>query len=409
MRPTDSDSTGSDPTASDPTASDPADSDPRLSPALCGDDVVDLTEQLLALRSVSGEEKPLADAVEAYLSRLNTAVGSGHNLHLHRDGDTVIARTETGAAERIVLAGHLDTVPLPTVPGSRGTVPPSWEGEILYGRGATDMKGGVAVQLVLAADIAARLDELGAEDSLPRDVTWVFYDHEEVEASKSGLGRVLRNSPELLAADFAVLLEPTDGVVEGGCNGTCRVEVTVEGVASHSGRAWKGVNAIHAAAPVLTALAEYEARSVDVDGLAYREGLSAVGIEGGIAGNVVPDSCTVTVNYRFAPDKTQEQAHEHVREVMRAAGVSSAQMRVTDTSPGALPGLDHPAAASFVEAVGGEPMPKYGWTDVARFSALGVPAVNYGPGDPLLAHTDDEHVSAEALRQCLAGLRRWLG
>ncbi|WP_261624522.1 succinyl-diaminopimelate desuccinylase [Nesterenkonia marinintestina] len=374
-------------------------------------DVVALTEQLLAIRSVSGEEAVLADAVEAFLHGLDPgeSTDSARRLHLHRDGDTVVARTRTGAPERIVLAGHLDTVPLPTVPGSRGTVPPSWEGETLYGRGATDMKGGVAVQLVLASDVAARLAELGPGEALARDVTWVFYDNEEVEAAKSGLGRVLRNTPDLLAADFAVLLEPTDGVVEGGCNGTCRIEVTVPGVASHSGRAWKGVNAIHAAAPVLTALAQYRARTVEVDGLAYREGLSAVGIDGGIAGNVVPDSCTVTVNYRFAPDKTEEQAHEHVREVMRGAGVDDAQMRVTDTSSGARPGLDHPAAAAFVEAVGGTPMPKYGWTDVARFSALGVPAVNFGPGSPLLAHTDDEHVSAEALRECLAGLRRWLG
>lgn len=381
----------------------PTDTPPRLD----ADDVAALTEQLLAIHSVSDAEGPLADAVEAFLTGLDT--GAHHRLHVHRDGDTVLARTETGAPERIVLAGHLDTVPLPTTPGSRGTVPPRWEGETLYGRGATDMKGGVAVQLMLAAEHAAHLAALAPGEPLTRDVTWVFYDHEEVEAAKSGLGRVLRNSPELLAADFAVLLEPTDGVVEGGCNGTCRLEVTVDGVASHSGRAWKGVNAIHAAAPVLTALADYRAATVEVDGLAYREGLSAVGITGGIAGNVVPDSCTVTINCRFAPDKTEEQAHEHVREVMRAAGVEDHQMRVTDTSPGARPGLDHPAAAAFVEAVGGTPMPKYGWTDVARFSALGVPAVNYGPGDPLLAHTDDEHVGAQALRDCLDGLRRWLG
>lgn len=361
-----------------------------------------LTEQLIACASVSGQEEALADAVEAALRALG-------ELSLHRDGNTVIARTETGAAERIVLAGHLDTVPLPSTEGARGTVPPSWETrdgqDILYGRGAVDMKAGVAVQLRLAADVAAAL---AAGERLSRDVTWIFYDHEEVEASKSGLGRVLRNSPELLEADFAVLLEPTDGLVEGGCNGTCRLRVTVPGVAAHSGRAWMGENAIHRTAAVLAALEAYEPSTVEVDGLAYREGLNAVSISAGIAGNVIPDECVLEINYRFAPDKTEAQAHEHVRQVLRAAGVADDQIEVTDSSAGARPGLDHPAAQAFLQAVGGEPRPKYGWTDVARFSALGVPAVNFSAGSPLLAHTDDEHVSAAQIRDCWAALRRWL-
>ena len=370
-------------------------------------EITDLTEQIVACESVSGNERRLADAVESALLELT-------GLRVHRDGDTVIARTDTGATERVVLAGHLDTVPLPQDPQSRGTVPPRWaagEGpgdEVLYGRGTTDMKGGVAVQLKLAADVAAHLASMSAADTLQREVTWVFYDHEEVEASKSGLGRVLQNSAELLAGDFAVLLEPTDGGVEGGCNGTCRLRVSITGVAAHSGRAWMGQNAIHGTAAVLSALKSYEPRTVDVDGLAYREGLNAVSIAGGIAGNVIPDACTVEINYRFAPDKSEQQAHEHVREVLGAAGVEDEQVTVTDSSPGARPGLDHPAAEAFVAAVGGVPKPKYGWTDVARFSALGVPAVNFGPGDALLAHTDDEHVTAAALRACLAAMRRWL-
>ncbi|MDZ5076198.1 succinyl-diaminopimelate desuccinylase [Nesterenkonia sp. HG001] len=387
-------------------------------------EITELTEQIIACESVSGNERRLADAVESALLELG-------GLWVHRDGDTVIARTDTGADQRVVLAGHLDTVPLPSdpetrgAPGFRGTVPPQWmtaEGtpcgtppaagrakdDVLYGRGATDMKGGVAVQLKLAADVAARLRTLTAAQSLARDVTWVFYDHEEVEASKSGLGRVLRTSPDLLAADFAVLLEPTHGAVEGGCNGTCRLRVTMPGVAAHSGRAWMGRNAIHATAPILAALEAYEPRTVDVDGLAYREGLNAVSISGGIAGNVIPDACTVEINYRFAPDKTEAQAQEHVRQVLRSAGIDEELTEVTDSSPGARPGLDHPAAQAFVAAVGGSPKPKYGWTDVARFSALGVPAVNFGPGDPLLAHTDDEHVTAEALRACYAAMHRWL-
>ncbi len=378
-------------------------------------DVAVLTAALLDIHSVSDHEGPLADAVEAALRDLPRLV-------VHRIGDTVIGRTDLGLDARVVLAGHLDTVPLPTVPGSRGTVPSRWEpaagvvppgpgapagaphdDDVLYGRGATDMKSGVAVQLALAGLLGS-----DAGPAPERDVTWVFYDHEEVGSEASGLGRVVREAPELLAADFAVLLEPTDGVVEGGCNGTCRYLVTLTGVAAHSGRAWRGANAVHAAAPLLGVLADYEPATVTVDGLDYREGLNAVRIHGGSAGNVIPDRCTVEVNYRFAPDKDLEQAHEHVYGVLAGVGIARDSVAVLDASPAARPGLDHPVAAAFVAAVGGVPMPKYGWTDVARFAALGVPAVNFGPGDALLAHSDDEHVTAGAVRRCLAALGRWL-
>ncbi|WP_313823902.1 succinyl-diaminopimelate desuccinylase, partial [Citricoccus sp.] len=283
-----------------------------------------------------------------------------------------------------------------------GTAGPA-DTDVLYGRGATDMKSGVAVQLALAGWIGHDAGPLPEHD-----VTWVFYDHEEVGSEHSGLARVAREAPELVQADFAVLLEPTDGVVEGGCNGTNRYVVTVPGVAAHSGRAWRGENAIHAAGPLLAALTAYRPATITVEGLDYREGLNAVRINGGTAGNVIPDACTVEVNYRFAPDKDLEQAHAHVYAVLAEAGIGRDRVEIVDESPSARPGLDRPAAAAFVEAVGGTPMPKYGWTDVARFSELGVPAVNFGPGDALLAHTDDEHVTAGAVRDCLAALRRWL-
>lgn len=354
-----------------------------------------LTAALMDINSVSGNEKQLADAVEAALAEIP-------QLTVVRDGDALIARTELGLAERVILAGHLDTVPLPQTEGSRGTVPSSWEagvpGEgVLYGRGATDMKGGVAVQLALAAG----LFDGGTRPK--RDVTFVFYDHEEVEAVKSGLGRLVRNHGDLLQGDFAILLEPTDGTVEGGCNGTSRFEASTVGEAAHSARAWMGSNAIHAAAPILARLAAYEPRTINVDGLDYRESLNAVKINGGTAGNVIPDRCVVEINYRFAPDKTPDQAEAHVRDLLAGFDVVR-----TDAAAGARPGLQHPAAASFVAAVGAEPKPKYGWTDVARFSELGIPAVNFGPGDPLLAHKDNEHVHADAIRTCLAALKNWL-
>ncbi|WP_415856058.1 succinyl-diaminopimelate desuccinylase, partial [Sinomonas sp. G460-2] len=258
-----------------------------------------------------------------------------------------------------------------------------------------------AVQLALAAALFAPTDDGAARPT--RDVTFVFYDHEEVDAAKSGLGRLARTSPELLAGDFAILLEPTHGTVEGGCNGTLRVEATTVGEAAHSARAWMGRNAIHAAAPILARLATYEPATVEVDGLAYRESLNAVKIQGGTAGNVIPDRCTVEINYRFAPDKTLDEAEAHVRGLLRGFDVVR-----TDGAAGARPGLNHPAAAAFVAVVGQEPKPKYGWTDVARFSALGVPAVNFGPGDPLLAHKDDERVAAEDVRACFRALQAWL-
>jgi succinyl-diaminopimelate desuccinylase len=348
-------------------------------------DAVTLTAALCDVESVSGDETRLADAVEAALRALP-------HLEVLRDGDAVVARTRLGRAERVVLAGHLDTVPI------AGNVPSRLEGDrlsgVLHGRGSVDMKGGVAVQLRIAATVP--------EPS--RDVTYVFYDHEEVEAALNGLGRLATAHPDWIAGDFAVLLEPTAATVEGGCNGTLRVEVTTHGRAAHSARSWMGHNAIHDAGRVLARLQAYAPREVSVQGLVYREGLNAVGISGGIAGNVIPDRCVVTVNYRFAPDRTPAEAANHLRELF-----DGFELTVVDASPGARPGLDHPAAAAFVTAIGGEPRPKYGWTDVARFSALGVPAVNFGPGDSQLAHADDERCPVQDILRCEEALRRWLG
>jgi succinyl-diaminopimelate desuccinylase len=347
-------------------------------------DVVSLARALCDVPSVSGDEKQLADAVETALAKL------GH-LEVLRDGDTIVARTHLGRSERVVLAGHLDTVPI-------AQNVPSWiqgsgaEAQ-LYGRGSCDMKSGVAVQLRIAESVPEPV----------RDVTFIFYDNEEVQASLNGLGRVARAHPEWIEGDFAVLLEPSGATVEGGCNGTMRVEVTVHGTAAHPARSWMGHNAIHDAGHVLTRLSAYQPRSVEVEGLVYREGVNAVGIRGGIAGNVIPDLCVVTVNYRFAPDRTIEEAAGHLRELFDGYDVV-----VTDAAAGARPGLDHPAAKAFLDAIGRAPAPKYGWTDVARFSALGIPAVNYGPGDPSLAHRDDEHCPTAELVACERALRVWL-
>lgn len=345
---------------------------------------VELTRAVCDVESVSGNEGALADAIEAALR------GCAH-LDVIRDGDAVVARTNLCRDQRVIIAGHIDTVP---VNGNLPTQLVQRDGaEYLLGRGTVDMKGGVAVALKLAAELTTPA----------YDVTWIFYDHEEVDAALNGLGRLARTRPELLEADFAILGEPSDGVVEGGCNGTVRVDVHASGVRAHSARAWKGENAIHKLGPALAALASYEPRTVTVDGLDYRESLSAVGITGGVAGNVIPDAASIHVNYRFAPNQSSEQAIAHLREVF--AGY---ELTVADQSEGARPGLDAAIAQNFVAAVGGEPQPKYGWTDVARFAALGIPAVNFGPGDPSLAHMDDERVLASQITECERALRAWL-
>jgi succinyl-diaminopimelate desuccinylase len=353
-------------------------------------DVVDLTRAICDIESVSGNETRLADAVDDARRDLP-------HLEVLRDGDTVVARTASGRAERVVVAGHLDTVPLGRRDDGRANLP-TWvtgggDDLVVHGRGTADMKSGVAVQLKVAASVTEPV----------RDVTWVFYDNEEVEAERNGLGRIARNHPDWLAGDFAVLCEPSSAMVEGGCNGTIRVEVTVAGKAAHSARAWMGVNAIHGAHDVLGRLVAWQPREVDVDGLVYRECLNAVAIRGGIAGNVIPDECVVTVNYRFAPSRSVAEAESYLRELFDGYA-----LRVTDASPGARPGLNHPAAAAFVQLIGRPAQPKYGWTDVARFSEMGVPAVNYGPADPSLAHTDGECCPATAIRECERVLRQWL-
>lgn len=347
-------------------------------------DVVELTRQICDIESVSGNETQLADSIQAALSQYA-------HLEVLRDGDAVVARTNLGRSSRVVIAGHIDTVPV------ADNLPvkflPMEREQVLWGRGTVDMKAGVAVQLKLAATVAEP----------NTDVTWIFYDHEEVEASKNGLGRLARNYPELLNASFAVLCEPTGAQVEGGCNGTMRVEIKTHGVKAHSARPWMGKNAIHATAEILTILANHKTDEVEVDGLVYRESLNAVLISGGIATNVIPDAATITVNYRFAPSKSVAQAEAHLRDIF--AGFD---LTVTDSAAGARPGLDRPEAIRFVEATGTTAKPKYGWTDVARFSELGVPAVNYGPGDPSKAHADDENVPVSQIYACESGLRSWL-
>ena len=315
-----------------------------------GVDTVQLTEDLVNIESVSGHEQEIADAVEAALREVD-------HLEVQRFGHTVVARTNQGRAERVVIAGHIDTVPL------NANLPARRDEHALHGLGACDMKGGVAVALRLAATMPVT----------NRDVTYLFYECEEVEAERNGLQLLSQSHPELLQADFAILMEPSDAVVEAGCQGTLRVDVRTRGTRAHSARSWTGVNAIHGAGEVLARLNAYEPRRPVIDGLEYHEGLNAVFITGGVAGNVLPDECVVSVNYRFAPDRSVEEAYAHMREVF-----DGFEIELSDSAPAAMPGLS-------------------------------VPAVNYGPGDPMFAHKKDEHVPVEHIERCERALRAWLG
>jgi len=344
-------------------------------------DPVELTAALVDVPSVSGDESALADAVQAALA------AQAPHLELLRCGNTVLARTDYGHPQRVLLAGHLDTVPI------AGNLPSRRSDDLLYGCGTSDMKSGDAMILHLAATVPEPVC----------DLTVVLYDCEEIEAARNGLGRVEREHPEWLAAQLAILAEPTSGLVEAGCQGSLRVAVRTAGRRAHSARSWLGDNAIHAAGAVLARLAGYRPRSVEIDGCTYREGLQAVGISGGVAGNVVPDACEVQINFRFAPDRSLADAQNHVREVL-----DGFDLEFTDGADGALPGLGAAAVQDFLAAMGIAPVAKYGWTDVSRFAARGVPALNYGPGDPNQAHTRDEHVCTDLITTCTEALRRYL-
>ncbi|WP_029767137.1 succinyl-diaminopimelate desuccinylase [Haloglycomyces albus] len=343
-------------------------------------DPVELTRALCDVESVSGDEERLCDMVE------NTLATRSH-LTVKRHGNTLVAHTDIGSDQRVMLAGHLDTVPV------NQNFPTTTEGDVMRGLGTSDMKSGTALALWIATQV----------ERPAFDLSFAFYECEEIDSAYNGLNILAREHPEWLQADFALLLEPTYGLVEAGCQGTMRALIKTEGKRAHSARSWLGDNALHKLADVLNRLEEYEARNVEVNGLTYHEGLNAVAIGGGVAGNVIPDAGWVEVNYRFAPDRDEAAAEQHVRDVF--AGF---EVELTDSSPSCPPGLDRPVAAEFLQAAGGKAQAKLGWTDVARFATLGIPAVNFGPGDPNLAHTREEEVEIPRIEHCATVLKSYV-
>jgi succinyl-diaminopimelate desuccinylase len=351
------------------------------------DGLFGLATALVAIPSISHHEGPMADAVEAALELCPW-------LAVERVGDNVVARTDLGRSSRLLMAGHLDTVqPVD------GNEEPRIVRDTLHGVGAADMKGGLAVFLHLAGTLP--------EPAV--DVTWCFYVCEEVEQRFNGLRQLWEERPDLLAADAAILGEPTGGRVEAGCQGTLRVRIGMEGRRAHTARPSAGRNAIHRLAPVLAAVGGYESRRPVLDGCEYVEQLQAVEVTGGVAGNVVPDQASVVVNHRFAPDRTVEQAEESIRETLGGHLEPGDKWELVEFAAGAPPALDHPLLAGLVAATGSPPRAKLGWTDVATLWAHGIPAANFGPGEPSMAHTPGESVSAGDLEQAAAVLENLLG
>jgi len=344
-------------------------------------DLLQLTADLVAVRSESFDEGPLTDLVEARLR-------SHDHLRVERVGDNVVARTELGRSTRLVIGGHSDTVP------ANGNEVPRIDGDVLWGLGSADMKGGLAVML----ELAARHPEPAV------DVTFVVYAREEVAAAHSGLGELFASRPDLLVGDVAILGEPTDGAIEAGCQGVLRVRVVVHGARAHTARAWMGRNAIHRAGRLLAVLEAYEPRRPVMLGCEYHEALQAVRIDGGVAGNVVPDRVTIEIGHRFAPDRSVDEAEAHVRATLAPVLDHDDEFEVVDSSPSAAPAVDHPLVAAAIERHGLEVRAKLGWTDVARFTEHGIPAVNLGPGDPTIAHTAEECLHRDSLERTFAVL-----
>jgi succinyl-diaminopimelate desuccinylase len=344
-------------------------------------DLLAASAALVDVASPSRAEGPLVELIEA---RLRTAP----HLEVTRVGDNVVARTSLGRPWRLVLGGHTDTVP------ANGNAAARLDGDRLYGVGSADMKGALAIMLELALTVA--------EPAV--DCTYVFYAREEIAAAESGLGELFDARPDLLVGDAAILGEPTDAALEAGCQGTMRLRVTLVGERAHTARPWMGRNAIHRMAGLLADLDAYEERRPVIDGCEFREALQAVAVEGGVAGNVVPDHATLVLNHRFAPDRSGDEAEAHVRELLAGRLEAGDEVEVVEVVEGARPSHTHPLIATLVARNALEVRAKLGWTDVARFAARGVPAANLGPGDSTIAHTAGEHLDRAPLDAVWAAL-----
>lgn len=360
---------------------------------------VELTRALVDIPSRSHEELVIADALEAALRALELP-----RVTIERHGNTLVARTHRGLPTRVVLAGHIDTVPPAENLPSRRELDATGE-DCIFGLGSVDMKSGDAVYIHAFVSLAS-------SENLAHDLTLILYEGEEVATRFNGLNHLSAVHPEWLDGDVALLGEPSGAVIEAGCQGTLRVRIVATGIRAHSARSWLGDNAAHRLGPVISRIAQFSPREVDIDGCSYREGLNVVHLESGVATNTVPDEAWMFVNFRFAPDRSEAEALAYTLEILGIGTPESPapgfRIEVDDSAPGALPGLHEPAAAALVAATGGQVRAKYGWTDVARFASLGIPALNFGPGDPGLCHTPQENCPVSMIENVSDMLLRYL-
>ena len=339
-----------------------------------------LTLDLVNISSVSKDEKSIADSIAEALKKYSL-------LKITRVNNSIVAQTNFGNKQRVVIAGHIDTVP------ANNNFPGKINNSEVIGLGSVDMKSGIAVALKLASEIT----------SSNYDVTYLFYESEEIETKFNGLELITKQQKDLLDCDFAILMEPTNGILEVGCQGSLRFEVSTSGKRSHSARWWNGENAIHKTNKILEILNNYKSREPEIDGHKFREGLQAVKVNGGIAGNVVPDSVTISINHRFAPDTSIDQATQNMKTLFK-----DFNFQLVDAANAAPTGLSNQLIKEFVSNIGKNVAPKFGWTDVARFANAGIPAINFGPGDPNLAHHPEEKVLISQIIDVYESLKKWL-
>ncbi|WP_433936102.1 succinyl-diaminopimelate desuccinylase [Sorangium cellulosum] len=347
-----------------------------------------LADTLLWLCSVpspTGEEQALCSEVAERLGRARLAAP------VRRHGDSLVVQVTQGTGgPKIALAGHLDVV------RTSHDGPPRIEGDRLYGPGASDMKSGLALMLDLAE--GERQDIAGV------DLTLVFYAREEGPYLENELALVIEREPGLRALDLAVCLEPSDNKLSLGASGSLHAGLTFRGRTAHSARPWQGENAIYKAGPFLVELASLAPREVEIDGFVYRAVTTATMAQGGRGRNVVPDEFTMNLNHRFPPGTSIQEAQRTIEALV----AGRAEIAWRDLSPSAPPHASHPLVVALREAGVAAVEPKQAWTDVARFAELGVPAVNFGPGENAQAHQRNEWASLRKLYEGRAILRRWL-
>lgn len=346
---------------------------------------------LCAIPSPIGEEKAICDAVQDRMHKLKLPAP------IRRYGNSIvvpIVRHPRGEGHgpkkpHVLLVGHLDTVRTENGPARI-------EGDRIYGSGASDMKSGLAVMIVLAESLT----------TTPNcDLTLVFYAKEEGPFADNELGRVLDEDAELVGADLAVCMEPSDNKLHLGCTGSIHASVIVQGRTAHSARPWEGENAITKAAPLLAGFGALAPEEHTIEGMTYRSVFTVTQAkDGGRGRNVVPDSFIFNVNHRFAPNTTLEEAQARLKSLVGDRGI----VEFTDLSPSARPNRSHPLVQLLIDSGVRDVAPKQAWTDVARFSALGVAAINFGPGENAQAHQRNESTSLELVHEGYGIVRRWL-